>query len=169
MHIELQKWSEEKKADLIKICNEADRSWLSNRMPFPYTEENADWWVKMVSEQDGKEGVFRAVVVDGKVVGNITAEREDDVCCKDCILGYLLLSEYWSKGIMTEAVHQFCKIVFEELDVVRITGRVFAPNAGSRKVLERNGFALEGIQKKAAFKIGEIYDVFLYVKLKTDD
>ena len=38
MYIELQKWSEEKKADLIKICNEADRSWLSNRMPFPYTE-----------------------------------------------------------------------------------------------------------------------------------
>ena len=166
MHIELQKWSEEKKADLIKICNEADRSWLSNRMPFPYTEENADWWVKMVSEQDGKEGVFRAVVVDGKVVGNVTAERESDVYCKDCIIGYLLLPEYGSKGIMTEAVRQICKIVFDELDVARITGRVCAPNTASRKVLEKNGFAPEGVQKKAVFKNGGLYDLFLYGKLK---
>lgn len=166
MFIELQKWSEEKKTDLIKICNEADRSWLSNRLPFPYTEEDADRWLKMVSEQDGKEGVFRAVVVDGKVVGNVTAERESDVYCKDCIIGYLLLSEYWSKGIMTESVSQFCKIVFNELDVVRITGRVIASNAGSRKVLEKNGFTLEGIQKKAVFKNGGIYDLLLFGKLK---
>ena len=50
-----------------KICNLVDRSFLANRLPYPYTEESADWWLGMVSEHDGKDGVFRAVLADGKV------------------------------------------------------------------------------------------------------
>ena len=71
MRIELVKWSPALKQDLINICNLVDRSFLSNRLPYPYTEDSADWWLGMVSEQDGKEGVFRAIVADGSVVGNI--------------------------------------------------------------------------------------------------
>ena len=50
-----------------KICNLVDRSFLANRLPYPYTEESADWWLGMVSEHDGTDGVFRAVLADGKV------------------------------------------------------------------------------------------------------
>ena len=103
MAVELVKWSPVLKLELIDVCNSVDRSFLSNRLPFPYTESSADWWLGMVSEHDGKDGVFRAVVVDGKVVGNISVEQKADVYCRDGEIGYLLLTEYWSKGIMTEA------------------------------------------------------------------
>lgn len=53
---------------------------------------------------------------------------------------------------MSEAVRQICEIAFEELDIVRITGQVYEPNAASRRVLEKNGFELEGILKKQFLK-----------------
>ena len=166
MKIELKQWSPDLKQDLINICNSVDRSFLANRLPYPYTEESADWWLGMVSEHDGKDGIFRAVLADGKVVGNITVEQKTDVYCKDGEIGYLLLTEYWSKGIMTEAVRQICKVAFSELDIVRITGLVYAPNVASKRVLEKNGFVREGIQRNAVYKDGQLYDLLLYGKLK---
>jgi ribosomal-protein-alanine N-acetyltransferase len=120
----------------------------------------------MVSEQDGNDGVFRAIIADGSVVGNISVERKSDVYCKDGEIGYLLLTEHWSKGIMTNAVRQICNVAFSELDIVRITGLVYAPNVASQRVLEKNGFMREGIQKNAVYKNGQLYDLFLYGKLK---
>ena len=166
MNIKLVKWTQEIKPELIKICNDVDRSYLSNRLHCPYTEESADWWLKMVSEHDGKDGVFRAIEVDGKIVGNISVEQKSDVYCKDGEIGYLLLTDCRSKGIMTEAVRRICAEAFSELDIIRITGLVYAPNVASQRVLEKNGFAQEGIQKNAVYKNEQIYDLFLYAKLK---
>ena len=166
MQIELVKWSPALKQELIDICNKVDRSFLSERLPYPYTEESADWWLGMVSEQDGKDGVFRAIVVDGRFVGNISVEQKSDVYRKDVEIGYLLLTEFWSQGIMTEAVRLICDIVFDELDILRNTGLVYAPNIASQRVLEKNGFVREGLQRNAVYKDGEISDLFLYGKLR---
>ena len=67
---------------------------------------------------------------------------------------------------MTEAVRQICETAFEELDILRITGLVYEPNTGSRKVLEKNGFSLEGIQKQAVKKGDNVYDLCIYGKVK---
>lgn len=166
MEITLEKWKIEDADDLMKICNETDRTYLSNRLPYPYTEENADWWLNMVSEKEGKSGIFRSVRVDGEIVGNITVEQKEDVFVKDAELGYLLLPDMWSKGIMSEAVRRICEIAFKELDIVRITGQVYEPNVASRRVLEKNGFELEGLLKKAVFKEGKIWNLCVYGKTK---
>ena len=166
MNLELMKWTPALKQELIDICNDVDRTFLSNRLPYPYTEESADWWLGMVSEHDGKDGVFRAIAADGKIVGNISVEQKADVYCKDGEIGYLLLTAYRSKGIMTEAVRQICKISFSELDIIRITGLVYAPNIASRKVLEKNDFVQEGLQRNAVFKDDKVYDLCVYGKLK---
>ena len=115
---------------------------------------------------EGKDGVFRAIAADGKIVGNISVEQKTDVYRKDGEIGYLLLTAYRSKGIMTEAVRQICKIAFSELDIIRITGLVYAPNTASRRVLEKNAFVQEGLQRNAVYKDGKVYDLCLYGKLK---
>lgn len=166
MEITLEKWKKEDAYDLMRICNETDRTYLSNRLPYPYTEENASWWLNMVSENEGKRGIFRSVRVDGEIVGNITVEQKEDVFVKDAELGYLLLPRMWSRGIMSEAVRRICEIAFEELDIVRITGQVYEPNAASRRILEKNGFELEGVLKKAVFKEGKIWNLCVYGKTK---
>ncbi len=166
MKVEIQKWNIDKKEDLIRICNAVDRSFLTNRMPDPYTEEAADWWLGMVSEHDGRDGVFRAVVADGKIVGNISVEQKSDVYGRDGEIGSLLITECWSKGIMSEAVRLICEEAFSLLDIVRITGLVNAPNIASQRVLEKNGFVREGLQRNAVYKDGMFCDLCLYGKLK---
>ena len=120
----------------------------------------------MVEENEGSNGIFRSISVDDKIVGNISVERKDDVFCKDAEIGYFLLTEYWSKGIMTEAVRQICQIAFDELDILRITGLVYNPNNASKKVLEKNGFAMEGTMKQAVVKDESIYDLCILGKLR---
>ena len=164
--IELRKWTVKDKESLMAICNAADRSYLTGRLPFPYTEADADWWLKMVEGHDGKDGIFRSVSVDGMIVGNISVEQKSDVYGKDAEIGYLLITEKWSQGIMTEAVGQICDIAFSSLDIIRITGLVYEPNSGSRRVLEKNGFLLEGTMKNAVVKEGRVYDLCVYGKLK---
>lgn len=166
MNVQLAKWTRELRPELIRICNGVDRTYLSDRMPYPYTEESADWWLEMVSGHDGRDGVFRAIVADGRVVGNISVEQRSDVYRRDGEIGYLLLTEYWSRGIMTEAVRLMCAEAFSELDIIRITGLVYAPNLASQRVLEKNGFVREGLQRNAVYKNGRIYDLCLFGKLK---
>lgn len=161
MEIKLLEWDESLKKDLINVCNGTKRDYLSNSMPFPYTESDAEQRLKFMKD-NADNGVYRAIFADGKCVGNISVQRNGDVCCKDCELGYALLRTESSKGIMTQAVKQVCKIAFDELDVIRITAEVFSPNEASKKVLLKNGFILEGIKKNAVYKNGEIYDLFIY-------
>ena len=166
MKITLEPWTEDLKQDLIHICNTVDRTYLTNRLPDPYTEESADWWLNMVREKDGTEGLFRAIVTDGRAVGNITVECFTDVYGQDAEIGYLLTPAYESKGIMTEATRQFCALVFETLHLRRITSKVCVPNIASWRVLEKNGFQQEGLIRQGFVKNGQIYDYKIMGKLK---
>lgn len=164
MEVQLRKWRQEDKERLIKICNGTDRSYLADRLPSPYTEKDAVWWLGMVGEQDGKTGIFRAIVADGVYVGNISVEQKSDVYRRDGEIGYLLLTDYWSRGIATEAVRQICLTAFEELDIIRITGNVYEPNEASKKVLKKNGFIHEGTLKNAVTKDGKTYNLCIFGK-----
>lgn len=166
MKMELRPWKSDNQKELMEICNKAERPYLSNRLPHPYTLENADWWLNMVAAQDGKEGLFRAVVVDDQYVGNLTVERKSDVHTRDGEIGYILHPDWKSKGIMTEAVTMICPMVFSQLDLLRITGLVYQPNTPSRRVLEKSGFVLEGLMKQAVFKDGNVYDLCIYGKYR---
>ena len=58
MIITLHKWIAADREALMALCNAVDRTFLSDRLPYPYTEADADWWLGMVAENEGKEGVF---------------------------------------------------------------------------------------------------------------
>ncbi len=99
-------------------------------------------------------------------MGLFSVDQKSDVYGKDAEIGYLLHTEDWSKGIMTEAVREICGLAFAELDIIRITGLVYEPNVASRRVLEKNGFVLEGLMKNAVVKDGHIYNLCIYGKIK---
>ena len=77
MTITLHAWTPSDKPALMALCNAVDRTFLSDRLPYPYTEADADWWLRMVAESEGKEGVWRSVCADGDLVGSISVERKD--------------------------------------------------------------------------------------------
>ena len=89
-----------------------------------------------------------------------------DVYGQDAEIGYLLTPEYESKGIMTEATRQFCELVFDTLNLRRITSKVCVPNIASWRVLEKNGFQQEGLIRQGFVKNGQVYDYKIMGKLK---
>ncbi|MBO7618718.1 MAG: GNAT family N-acetyltransferase [Bacteroidales bacterium] len=162
MTITLHNWKTDDKLVLMALCNAVDRTFLSDRLPYPYDEADADWWLGMVAENDGKEGVWRAIVVDGKIVGSISVERMADEERNVGAIGYMILTPWWSKGLGTEAVRQMCGIAFRELALERIIGEVFPENLASARVLEKNGFRLEETRAGAVVKGGKAMDVKVY-------
>jgi RimJ/RimL family protein N-acetyltransferase len=163
MTVDLHKWTFADRESLMALCNAVDRTYLSDRLPYPYTEADADWWLGMVAENDGKEGVWRAIVVDEQIVGSISVERVAEEQHNAGSIGYMILTPFWSQGIGTEAVQQICTIAFRELALERIIGEVFPENLASARVLEKNGFRLEETKVSAVVKGGKAMDVRAYV------
>ena len=165
MTVDLHKWTFADREALIALCNAVDRTFLSDRLPYPYTEADADWWLGMVAENDGKEGVWRAIVVDGQIVGSISVERMAEEQRNAGSIGYMILTPFWSQGIGTEAVRQICTIAFQELALERIIGEVFPENLASARVLEKNEFRMEETKAGAVMKGGKAMDVRAYLKV----
>ena len=164
MTINLHEWTSADTGTLIALCNAVDRTFLSDRLPYPYTEADADWWLGMVAENDGKEGIWRAIVVNEQIVGSISVERMAYDQLNVGAIGYMILTPFWSQGIGTEAVRQICGIVFQELAFDRIIGQVFPENVASVRVLEKNGFRLEETIVEKVIKSGMVRDVKMYRK-----
>ena len=162
MTIDLHKWTFSDREALMALCNAVDRTFLSDRLPEPYTEADADWWLGMVAENDGKEGVWRAIWANGQLVGSISVERKAGEERNTGDLGYMILTPWWSKGIGTEAVRQICEIATRELGLKQITAMVFEGNRASERVLEKNGFRLEETKTGAFVKGGKAMDVRVY-------
>ena len=163
MAITLHIWTPADKKALMALCNAVDRTFLSDRLPYPYTEADADWWLGMVTENEGKEGVWRSIWADGELVGSISVERKEDEGQAIGEIGYMILTPFWSQGIGTEAVKQICKIAFRELELQQIVGNVFTENVASARVLEKNGFWPQETKVGAVEKGGEMIDVKFYV------
>ena len=165
MTFSLHTWKPADKTALMALCNAVDRTYLSDRLPYPYTTADADWWLGMVAENEGKEGVWRAIRAEGQLIGSISVERKADEEHNFGEIGYMILTPWWSKGIGTEAVRQICEIAFRELSLERIIGEVFPENRASKRVLEKNGFRLEETRVGGIMKGGKAMDVKVFIRL----
>ena len=105
-----------------------------------------------------------AVVYNGNIAGSIGVMEKEDVYRKSIEIGYFLGERYWGKGIATTAVGLLVEYIKNNFDVIRIYAEVFSHNAASMKVLEKNGFHLEGVRKKAVIKNNVLMDDFVWVK-----
>ena len=149
-------------ATLLNNKNISDN--LRDRVPYPYTTEDADHFLNIISKQDPVTTF--AIEYKGLFCGVIGLFPQEDVYRKSSEIGYWLGEPFWNKGIMTKAVEMICSFGFEQLDLARIFTGIFEYNKASMTVLEKNGFVKEGIARKAVFKKGQLWDEHRYAKLK---
>lgn len=161
--ISIRLWKPEDAAPLAAICNNK-KIWLNVRdtFPHPYTVTNAVEWISFTLNQQPIRNM--AIVYKGNIAGSIGVMVKEDVYRKSIEIGYFLGEQYWGKGIATTAVGLLLEYIKSNFDVIRIYAEVFGHNASSMKVLEKNGFHLEGIRKKAVIKNNEIMDDYVWVK-----
>jgi ribosomal-protein-alanine N-acetyltransferase len=140
-------------------------------IPYPYTAEDADWWIKKRidhTERVGQEVSFAIRDAQHKLIGIVSADGLAPGTTHKAEIGYWLAEPYWKQGIMTDAVRAYVAYAFGELQVLRLTAHVFEFNAGSARVLEKNGFKLEGRLRKHFRKGGELLDARIYGLLKEE-
>ena len=154
---------------------------LRNRMPHPYTENVAKEWIDICSDkskyvpsgpwvpQTGPQGpalpTTYTIAVSDEAIGSISLEFGDamDIYARTAEIGYWLSEEHWGKGIMGLVVPAFVDWGWRTFGrLIRLNAECVAQNVGSRKVLEKVGFVVEGKQRFGFVKNGTFGDaVFL--------
>ena len=139
---------------------------LRNVFPCPYSLNDAENFIESILSKDETSQYLRTIEINREACGSIGLFIKDDVYVKSAELGYWLAEEYWGKGIMSEAVNQICREGFLKYDIIRIFAEPYEYNIGSRRVLEKAGFKLEGIMEKSVYKNDKIFDSCMYALIK---
>lgn len=148
-------------ANNIKIANN-----LRNGFPHPYTLKDAIAWLQGAKENPN---LLLAITINNEAIGGIGIIYQTDVYHKSAEIGYWLSENYWGQGIMTEAIKTLVSHTFNNSDIHRIYAGIFESNIASARVLEKAGFKLEAIHKKAVFKKRVFMNEHLYAIFKTED
>jgi [ribosomal protein S5]-alanine N-acetyltransferase len=164
---ELRTWSP---GDLDALVRKADSEavWrnLTEAFPRPYTRGDGEQWIAQCLEQQPPRDLVISIADElagacGIALGVGTAQQT-------AAIGYWLGQEHWGKGVATAALGSFLSYVWDTFPVARLQASVFAWNPASARVLEKNGFSLEGTLRQAVHKDGEITDELIYGLLRED-
>tara|TARA_B110000467_G_C18311082_1_gene478179 strand:- start:336 stop:848 length:513 start_codon:yes stop_codon:yes gene_type:complete len=154
-----------KKTDSVSLLaylnDEKVTQYITNAIPQPYTQEDAQWWLNVGSKAD----YIKAIEFNGIFVGCISATMGCFEYSRSAELGYWLGRAYWNQGIATQAVKQFSEMIFSSTDVVRLCVSVVSDNKASIRVLEKNDFTHDALIEKASFKKGQFFNECLLSKI----
>lgn len=163
MEIKIRKWRLSDAKDLAAaLSNKNILNNLRDGLPYPYTENDAADYIHAMLSADENDTFAFAITMGDKAIGSIGAFRQGNIHRQTAELGYYLAENHWGQGIMTEAIRQACREIFENTDILRIYAEPFSYNAGSRRALEKAGFQYEGLMRRNAVKNGKVVDMTLY-------
>ncbi|MEQ1553063.1 MAG: GNAT family N-acetyltransferase [Ferruginibacter sp.] len=77
-------------------------------------------------------------------------------------IGYMLLPEYYAKGIATEAVKMMVDFGFNQMNMHSLEGIIAPENIASARVLEKNNFVKEAHLIENEFFDGRFLDTVIY-------
>jgi ribosomal-protein-alanine N-acetyltransferase len=155
------------KAAFVEYLNDRDIYTNTLRIPFPYREADADQFLRIAAEAATKHGHLLHFAIRDESEQAIGGCGFDGLCYGHrAEIGYWLAKPFWGRGIMTNVVHALCDFAFRQWKLVRITAHVFVFNPASARVLEKNGFELEGVLRKHHHKDGRFIDSRLYALVK---
>ncbi len=132
-------------ADLVALDNEPEvMRYVGSPRGTPPPEETLDRVRQRIGADHGPYGWW---LVEGKDdglfhgLGLLLPVPESD----DVEIGYRLARRSWGKGIATEAVAALIGYAFRSLGLPRVVAVVYPENVASRRVLEKLGFAYDGL------------------------
>jgi RimJ/RimL family protein N-acetyltransferase len=99
-----------------------------------------------------------------QLIGNCGI-RINNAELREANIGYELSSQFWRKGMATEAAQAILRFGFEELGMHRIYATTLSENVGSAKVLAKLGMRLEAQELEKEFIKGRWYDSLTFAML----
>ena len=135
----------------------------------PYTLEHASAMLAHQAHFDQPppaEWVQLAVERHGEVIGDLAVCLIADGHIAQ--VGYTFAAEHQGRGYATEALGGLVDALFASTDVHRVVANLDPANTPSLRVLERVGFAFEGLARRAELVRGQWLDDLSYGLLRED-
>ena len=160
IEFKLRPWSIKDLPNLVKHANNFN---IANNMfdgfPHPYTEEDGKKFIQVIKKS---KDLILCIDVNGEAVGSAGIHLKKDIYRKNAEIGYWLAEPFWGQGIITHVVPKLVDYAFEKFDIERLYAIVYGRNTPSQKVLEKNGFELDGRFEKTIFKNEKFEDEMVY-------
>lgn len=170
-NIELRQLCEE---DAIDIFNTIDsqREYLGVWLPFVEstksvsdTQKFVDFYLKTV--HDTNDFVF--TIRYKSVFAGIIGFKSTDLQNRKTEIGYWLSYDFQKKGIVVASVKRLMEYAFETMDINRIQIKLAVGNERSKRIPEKLGFKLEGVERAGELLSGGVFaDLYVYSKLKVE-
>jgi RimJ/RimL family protein N-acetyltransferase len=161
---ELRNWRAGDEVRLSEIAdNERVSRYMTDRFPYPYTIEDAKWWI---GENLRRDATHFAIVRDGEIVGGAGFGIGQFERRLSAEIGYWVGEPYWRRGFASAALRALTKYAFDNYELRRISAIVYEPNIGSAHVLEKCGYTREAVLRHAVVKRGNLYDVLVYATVR---
>jgi len=157
----LRAWRPDDLAALLRHADDPEvPRGLSERFPHPYTRADGEAFLAgRVVDLDAP--VF-AIEIGGEACGGIGLRPGQGERAHAAELGYWLGRRHWGQGHMTRVVAACLDWAVPALGLRRVEANVLEGNPASARVLEKNGFALEGVRRAAVRKAGDLRDMRLF-------
>ena len=165
--VELRRWYLQDKEAFMQLNDSVDSTYDDHFVGYPCSVDEAiNWIMFMVDKEFEGGGMYRAVMVDGFIKGLVSVAFTEGNHWVDGSLGIMMMPEACGKGVATQAVKLMVDEVFSKIPLERLSSVVYEPNIASIRVLEKNGFVLEGIKTNAVKSKGIVYNTLLYGLLR---
>ena len=140
----LKKIVDADKERLVSLIGDFQVSKTLSNVPYPYTLDDADEWLKIVDNEEFNLNIF----LNDDLIGGIGLTPTEDDFYE---LGYWLGVEYWGQGYATESVMELLNYAKSNTPCEKFKANVFKENVASAKVLEKNGF--KRVEDREVFSI----------------
>ena len=127
----LRKFDIKDKKNLIELLNDKEISRWTERIPFPYKNKHAEWWIK---NNPPNERIY-AIVNKEKdtLIGGINITSKGEI---GCWIG----RKYWNRGYATEAIVTISRFGFDELQLEKIWAATRKENETVFRLMKKIGF-----------------------------
>ena len=140
----LKKLVDADKERLVSLIGDFRVSKTLSNVPYPYTLDDADEWLKIVDNEEFNLNIF----LNDDLIGGIGLTPTEDDFYE---LGYWLGVEYWGQGYATESVMELLNYAKSNTPCEKLKANAFKENVASAKVLEKNGF--KRVEDREVFSI----------------
>ena len=152
----IKKPSEKHLKSLIKELNNWNISKWLIEVPYPYTVDDAKYWVKKTKQDEYSFNIY----LKNKLIGGVSLSnlRENS----KWELGYWIGEEYWGNGYAIEACENLISYFFSNTNNSIIYANHMKDNIKSKKIIINLGFKLVGSGKKFSISRNEMVEDLNY-------
>jgi ribosomal-protein-alanine N-acetyltransferase len=129
--------------DLYQVFSDEETTNYVPREKHPDKMTTINHLENLIKKMDEGISIVWSVIdkTDNRVIGTVNLYFKLD---RAASLGAVINSEYWGKGIATEALKEIIGLGFDKMKLIRIEGKCESNNIASEKMLKKLGMTYEG-------------------------